>query len=149
MPDRHIWHDLVMTPRAFDDRHGVYHLSGGSEGPRRQALAHGWHAVVIDTSGVSDKDGYMMAVSEAFDFPSSLLTTWTGLDDCLRAVDRDEPDGLLVIWDNWGDFAEADPDGFESALQVLQDACVAWRDDDFQGAVLLNGPGPDTDLMEW
>jgi hypothetical protein len=149
MPEDHVWHDLVMVASGFDDRHGVFLVPEGDEQARRQAIEHGWHTVVIDTEAVTDKDGFMGTVSDAFDLPPALVATWTGLDECLRAIDRDEPDGLLVLWDNWGRFAEADPEGFEYAVEVFQDACVAWHDDGFQGAVLLRGDGPDTDLRRW
>lgn len=138
-----------MVASAFDDRHGVFHVPADDEDVRRRALDHGWHSVALDTANVTDKDGFMAVAAEVFDLPVTLVTDWTGLDACLRAIDRDEPDGLLVLWDHWGSFAEADPEGFEYAVEVFQDACVAWRDDDFQGAVLLRGPGPETDLPAW
>ena len=34
------------------------------------------------------------------------------------------------------------------AIEVLRDACVAWKDDEVPGAVVLVGPGPETDLPE-
>lgn len=111
-----------------------------------EAESEGWCVVRLDTSGATDMHQYMTVVSEAFDLPEWFGRNWDSLDECLRALDLDEPDGLLVVWDNWSEFAEADPVAFETAVAVFQDATVAWHDDDTPGAVLLHGPGPETDL---
>jgi len=110
------------------------------------AADQGWYVVGLDTSAVTDQARYLEVVCEAFDFPLAVGGSWDGLDACLRALDLDEPDGLLVVWDNWSEFAIADPVAFETAVAVFQDAAVAWRDDETPGAVLLHGPGPETDL---
>ena len=150
MPEYVIWHDSAMTTSSmFDERHGVFHLADEGVEIQRSAKKSGWHTLTLDTTDAVDRESFLAAVTEAFDLPSSLVASWDTLDGCLRALDLDEPDGLLVVWDHWGGFAEADPDSFESAVEVFQDACVAWRDDDFQGAVLLRGTGPDTSLATW
>lgn len=114
----------------------------------KEAEEQGWHVVTLDTSEVVDKDGYMTVVAEAFDLPDWFGRNWDALDECLRALDLDDPDGLLVVWDGWGAFAEADPVEFETAVAVFQDATVAWHDDETPGAVLLHGAGPETDLPQ-
>jgi hypothetical protein len=139
----------VTTSSIFDERHGVFHLESAGDEIQRLATKGGWHSCVIDTAGVTDREGFMNVIAEALDLPRSLLTSWDALDGCMRALDLDEPDGLLVLWDHWGGFAEADPDAFEMAVEVFQDACVAWRDDEFQGTVLLRGVGPETSLESW
>ena len=68
----------------------------------------------------------MDVVAEVFDLPALIRPRWDALDECLRALDLDDPEGLLVCWDGWASFAEADPDAFEMAVEVFQDACVAW-----------------------
>ena len=150
MPEAFIWHESAMTASAnFDERHGVFHLATQGDEIQHTATDCGWHTVTLDTAEAVDRDAFMTAVSEAFDLPRALVTNWDSLDGWLRSLDLDEPDGLLVVWDHWEVFAEADPDGFESAVEVFQDACVAWRDDEFQGAVLLRGEGPETSLPTW
>ena len=71
------------------------------------------------------------------------------LDQHLRALELDEPNGLLLCWESWGTLADADPDCFEMALEVFQDACIAWQADDFQATVLLVGDASETDLPTW
>jgi hypothetical protein len=125
---------------------GVFHLDDDVDRTQDAALDSGWHVVVLDTRDVTDRDGFMVAAADAFGLTEAFLGTWEALDANLRALDLDDPDGLLVIWQHWGAFAEADPDSFELAVEVFQDATVAWRDDEFDGAVFLMGDGPETDL---
>jgi hypothetical protein len=127
-------------------RHGVFHLADSDGVAERRAEGAGWHVVALDTAAVVDKAGLMDTAAEAFDLPSWFGRNWDALDECLRALDLDDPDGLLVLWDGWAEFAESDPDAFETTVGVFQDACVAWADDDVGGAVLLRGSGPETDL---
>ena len=128
------------------ERRGVFRLEGPTNGLLDQAAEHGWNVIVLDTSGVQDKDGFMAAVDDAFDLPAWFGRNWDALDECLRALDLDDPDGLLVLWQNWDSFAIADPDAFETAVAVFLDATVAWHDDETPGAVVLQGDGPETDL---
>jgi hypothetical protein len=125
---------------------GVFHLDDDVDHTQDAALDSGWHVVVLDTSDVTDKKGFMAVAADAFGLPESFAQTWEALDGHLRVLDLDDPDGLLVLWHGWGEFAEADPDSFEVAIEVFQDATVAWRDDEFDGAVFLVGDGPETDL---
>jgi len=139
----------MTTSSIFDERHGVFLHPGPGDEVQRSAADLGWHTLVLDTASVVDREGFMSVVAEAFDLPAGGVQNWDSLDGYLRALDMDEPDGLLVVWDRWGTFAEADPDGFELAVEVFQDVCVAWHDDSFQGAVLLRGEGPETSLETW
>ncbi len=128
------------------ERRGVFRLDGPTNGLIDAARDRGWHVVTLDTDGTVDKEGFMTAVDDAFDLPEWFGRNWDALDECLRALDLDEPDGVLVLWENWDGFAVADPDAFETAIEVFRDATVAWHDDGTPGAVVLRGDGPETDL---
>lgn len=128
------------------ERRGVFRLPGSNTGLVNAARDRGWHVITLDTSVAVDKDGFMTAVDDAFDLPTWFGRSWDSLDECLRVLDLDEPDGLLVLWENWDGFAVADPDAFETAIDVFHDATVAWHDDENPGAVVLRGDGPETDL---
>lgn len=136
---------MSLTQVIQGQRHGVYHWNGRADA-ERQAEQHGWRYVLLDTGAVEDRDGFLLACCESFDLPEGQVTGWDALDECLRGLDLEEPDGVLVVWEGWSVLAVTDPDAFETAVEVFQDACVAWRDDEVPGAVLLRGPGPETDL---
>ena len=139
----------VTVQEAFEGRRGV-HLLEGEPGPvRREAAEHDWHTVTLDTSGVEDREGFVAALSDAFDLSGLGAGSWDALDQHLRALDLDEPNGLLVCWEGWASFADEDPDSFEMAIEIFQDACIAWQYDNFQAAVVLVGDGPETDVPSW
>jgi hypothetical protein len=139
----------AVVQEAFEGRRGVHVLEGDVGPLRRDALEHQWHAVALDTTNARDRAGFVNALAEAFDLSGLGVGSWDVLDQHLRALDLDEPNGLLVCWDGWGTFADADPDSFEMAIEIFQDACIAWQYDKFQAAVLLVGDGPETDLPTW
>lgn len=127
--------------------HGVFRATRRIDAEARADRA-GWRYVLLDTSNARDRDEFLECCAESFDLPRAFADNWEGLDACLRGLDLDEPDGLLVVWQGWSVLAETDPDAFDCALEVFKDACVAWHDDEVPGAVLLVGTGPETDLPE-
>ena len=133
---------------AFDGRRGVFVLLDDVAQVRAEANEHDWHTVTLETSAVDDRDGFVSALSDALDL-SVEIASWDVIDQHLRALDLDEPNGLLLLWEGWGSVADADPDTFEMALEVFQDACIAWASDDFQAAVLLVGEASETDVPTW
>lgn len=133
---------------AFDGRRGVFVLLDDVATVRTEANEHDWHTVTLDTSAIDDRDGFIGALSDALDL-SVEAPSWETIDQHLRALELDEPNGLLILWEGWGSVADADPYCFEMALEVFQDACIAWAADDFQAAVLLVGEASETDLLTW
>jgi len=127
-------------------RHGVF-CTGRTVDPVRRAEAAGWRPVVLDTTGVTDRDAFVAVCADALDLDPA-PATWEDLDARLRTLELEEPGGMLVAWVGWSELADADVDTFEMAVEVFQDACVAWADEQVPGAVLLIGPGPQTDLPQ-
>lgn len=138
---------MSLAQLLSGERHGVFHWRGRADAERRADEA-GWRYVLLDTADAGDRESFLERCAEAFDLPAGLGSTWDSLDDCLRGLDLEEPEGLLVVWQGWGTLAVEDPGAFEVAIEVFQDACVSWHDDDVPGAVLLSGAGPETDLPE-
>ena len=114
-------------------RHGVYRWDEDPDPSVVEAkvAGAGWRFVHLDSAGVEDRTEFMERCWDAFDLP--LGTDWEVLDTYLRAMDLEGADGLLVLWTGWAELAAADPDWFETAVEVFNDACVAWRDDEVPG----------------
>jgi hypothetical protein len=129
------------------DCHGVLRHEGQLD-VESAAEDVGWRYVLLDTVSVAEREEFLLRCADAFDLPTRLASSWEGLDLGLRTLDWDDPPGVVVVWQGWSELAEGDPDGFDSAIEVLRDACVAWKDDDVPGAVVLIGQGPETDLPE-
>jgi RNAse (barnase) inhibitor barstar len=142
---------MTLAAVLAGELHGVFRWTAppGPGGPAEQAAEEaGWRYLLLDSEAATDKPAFMAACAQAFDLPSWFGANWDGLDECLRALDLEEPAGLLVVWQGWAGLADGDPDAFDTALEVLRDACVAWHDDEVPCAVLLTGDGPDTDLSD-
>jgi hypothetical protein len=142
--------DVPATVKeAFEGRRGVFVLVDELGPVRAEAREHEWHTVTLDTSEVDDRRGFVALLADAFDLTDLDAGSWDDLDQHLRALDLDEPNGLLICWEGWGRLADDDPDTFEMAVEVFQDACIAWQADNFQAAVLLVGDASETDLPTW
>ncbi|MFJ7149802.1 barstar family protein [Streptomyces sp. NPDC100445] len=86
----------------------------------------GRYAVTLDLDGVTDKAALMDRVARALDLPDWFGRNWDALADSLAdhgvwpagAVAR----GLLVVVRNWRPYAETDPGGWRTALDVFAEA---------------------------
>jgi RNAse (barnase) inhibitor barstar len=109
------------------------------------ADALGWRLIALDGSDVSDKDGFLELCANAFGLPEWFGMNWDALDECLTEIDLETP-GLVVLWSSWSEFAQADPEEFATAVDVLRTAAGVWADDGVKGGVLLVGDGPQIDV---
>ena len=66
--------------------------------------------------------------------------------DALNEIQPGEAAGVVVLWDGWAPFARADRHAFDVAVDVFDARVDPERVGTF--AVLLKGPGPQTDLVE-
>jgi RNAse (barnase) inhibitor barstar len=108
----------------------------------------GWRCVVLDGAEVEDKDAFLEMCEEAFGLPEWFGMNWDALEECLGDLDHDGAEGVVVLWTAWGEFADAAPREFATALDVLGSAVRGWAADGVRGGVLLSGQGPDIDVPE-
>ncbi len=80
--------------------------------------ARGRPMVLLDTGRVTDKDGFMDAVSDALKLPGWFGRNWDALAECLG----DAPTGTVLVWDGWRDMALTDPRATEVAIEVLAES---------------------------
>lgn len=80
--------------------------------------ARGRPMVLLDTGGVTDKDGFMDAVSEALRLPGWFGRNWDALGDCLSDV----PASTVLVWDGWTQMARRVPRETEVAIEVLAES---------------------------
>lgn len=108
----------------------------------REALEAGWQVATLSTAEVSDKAGFLRETARAFAFPGWFGLNWDALDESLGDLEIQQ--GMLVLWEGWGELAQRDPGTFEVALDVLRQRAQDPRLPPF--AVLLMGGGPDQEL---
>ena len=107
----------------------------------------GWRLVPLDGVEVTDKDAFLEQCSVVFGLPEWFGMNWDALEECLGELELETP-GLVVLWSSWSEFAEAEPEDFAIALDILRTAAQAWAQDGVRGGVLLVGDGPAVEASE-
>jgi RNAse (barnase) inhibitor barstar len=105
---------------------------------REAAEQAGWRLVGLDTSSVVDKAGFLETASAAFRFPAYFGRNWDAFADCLADVGG-EP-GVVVLWEGWSPFAEADEESFATALEIVRERTQVQGEGAF--VVLMRGGRP-------
>jgi hypothetical protein len=85
----------------------------------RAAEQAGWNFLLLDTSGVRDKAGFLDVCATAFDLPRWFGRNWDALADSLGDRSTGEPE--LVLWEGWRPLLEADHDTVSMALQIFSE----------------------------
>lgn len=83
------------------------------------------HSVTLDLDGVTDKAGFMDRVARALALPAWFGRNWDALLDSLTdpgVRPGAEGAGLLITVRNWRPYAEARPDEWTVAQDVLGEA---------------------------
>jgi RNAse (barnase) inhibitor barstar len=100
-------------------RPGVYRWvsSGSTDAVRREVAAAGWDFVLLDTSDIHDKAGFLDLCATAFDFPRWFGRNWDALADSLS--DRSTGEAEIVLWTGLEHLLEHDHDTVDVALQIF------------------------------
>ncbi len=100
-------------------RPGVYRWQSdlGVDDVRREVAAAGWDFVLLDTSDVHDKAGFLDVCATAFDFPRWFGRNWDALADSLSDRSTGEPE--VVLWTGVEHLLEHDHDTVDVALQIF------------------------------
>jgi hypothetical protein len=127
---------------------GVYHWATATD---TTTVSHaveraGWRFVGLDTWQVEGKGEFLKACMAAFGIDDLSEHDFDGLGDALNDVQPGDAVGMVVLWDGWAPFARADPLAFEVAVDIFDARVDAERVGKF--AVILKGPGPQTDIAE-
>nr|WP_245769263.1 barstar family protein [Streptomyces indicus] len=73
---------------------------------------------VLDLSGVTDKAAFLTACATTLAFPSWFGRNWDALADCLS----DLAPGTVVVVSGWRAYADARPEEWETAQEILTEA---------------------------
>ncbi|MEU4197504.1 barstar family protein [Kribbella sp. NPDC026611] len=124
-------------------RPGVYRWP--SDAPvadvRQDVEAAGWGFVLLDTSEVHDKTGFLDLCATAFDLPRWFGRNWDALADSLSDRSTGEPE--IVLWTGLQHLLEHDHDTVDVALQIFTEDTT----NSGQLRVLLYEP-PDADTPD-
>ena len=137
-----------MSSIALARLHGVRRTDAAVDELEAAAEELDWRCIVLDGSEVEDRGAFLESCVEAFSLPEWFGMNWDALDECLADLELEGAEGVLVVWSQWGAFAEAEPKDFATALDVLASAGRGWAADGMRGGVLLVGEGPELDVAE-
>jgi RNAse (barnase) inhibitor barstar len=102
-------------------RPGVYRWpsAAGVADVRRDAAAAGFGFVLLDTSEIHDKAGFLDLCATAFDLPRWFGRNWDALADSLS--DRSTGSPEVVLWIGLLNLLEHDHDTVDVALQIFNE----------------------------
>lgn len=106
-------------------RPGVYRWQSdaGAEQVRRDVAGAGWDFVLLDTSEIHDKSGFLDLCATAFDLPRWFGRNWDALADSLSDRSTGEPE--IVLWTGLDHLLEHDHDTVDVALQIFTEDITA------------------------
>lgn len=107
-----------------------------------EAERAGWRVFWLDGSGICDKRSLLDRCAEEFALPSYFGRNWDALQDCLKDLSWVPASrGYLVVYDHWGELADADPASHRTLVDIFETAVTFWRGTSTPMAVLLlDGP---------
>jgi RNAse (barnase) inhibitor barstar len=106
-----------------------------------EAERAGWRVLWLDGAGVRDKRTLLERCAEEFALPSYFGHNWDALQDTLRDLSwAPTTCGYLVVYDHWGELADADPAAHRTLMDVFETTVGHWRGTATPMAVLLLSP---------
>ena len=84
---------------------------------RREVVEAGWDFVLLDTTAIHDKTGFLDLCATAFDLPRWFGRNWDALADSLSDRSTGEPE--IVFWSGLQHLLEHDHDTVDMALQIF------------------------------
>jgi RNAse (barnase) inhibitor barstar len=102
-------------------RPGIYRWSSKAttDEVRRAVIDAGWNFVLLDTTSVHDKTGFLDVCATAFDLPRWFGRNWDALADSLGDRSTGEPE--VVLWEGWRELLDHDHDTVDVALQIFSE----------------------------
>ena len=116
---------------------GIYQLPSDVEMLEAAATDNDFAVYRIDLASVRSKQELLDAIARELAFPDWFGSNWDALEDCLTDLGWCVASGYVIILANAGAFAAAEPEEFETALEVFDGAAEYWYDEDVPFWVLV------------
>lgn len=97
----------------------------------------GWHAGYINGRMVVDKSTFLDAAGRAFAFPSYCGHNWDAFEEMVNDLGWISAAGSVILFDYVYRFAAAQPESWQIAVSILQNACSTWQREGVPFYVLL------------
>jgi RNAse (barnase) inhibitor barstar len=89
-------------------------------------MALDFAAVSIDLGGCTDKQEALERFQVALKFPDWFGGNWDALADCLADMSWWPAAGYLLLLEHAEGWREADPEEFDTALAIIDEAAQSW-----------------------
>lgn len=110
-------------------RAGVFSVAAGDLGGLAAAARDaGLRACRIDLEGCADKRTLLMRLATQLDFPSGHGRNWDALSDALRDLSWLPGKGYALLFNDAGTLQAANPDDFDTLLEILTEASSSWAE---------------------
>jgi hypothetical protein len=87
---------------------------------------HGWRTFYLDGSQIRDKAGFLAATAAALDFPTYFGHNWDAFEEMVNDLSWAPAPGYVLLYDEAGEFACADPERWAVALDILTETARQW-----------------------
>ena len=118
--------DPTVTPRR--NVHVAPLSPDTVQGMRALAGSLGFDCVTVDLDGCDDKAEFLDRVSHALEFPAWFGGNWDALFDCLADLGWRPAPGYVLVLEHASRLRETQPEVFDTALLIMEDAGSAWRE---------------------
>jgi RNAse (barnase) inhibitor barstar len=93
----------------------------------------------VDLAGVRTKEALLATLAERLEFPEWFGANWDALNDVLAERAWEQSKGVVLALEHCGELAHADPEAFETALEVLDSVAESCYDEDIPFWVFVDG----------
>ena len=93
----------------------------------------------VDLAGVRTKEALLTTLAERLEFPEWFGANWDALNDVLAERAWEQSKGVVLTLERCSELAHADPEAFETALEVLDSVAESCYDEDIPFWVFVDG----------
>ena len=93
----------------------------------------------IEGKNIARKEQLLNHVARALHFPSHFGDNWDALEDCLADMEWVDAPGYVIYYDHIDGLLAAQPDQFETFVEICRDAVGSWKADGTPMVFLLSG----------
>lgn len=87
----------------------------------------GWYAGYINGTMVHGKSSFLVAAGQALAFPRYYGQNWDALEEMINDLSWIRSAGYVILYDDVYRFTVAQPEAWQTALTIFQNACSNWQ----------------------
>lgn len=121
---------------------GMYRFSSvaANQRVRREVENAGLAFTYLDGRTFADKAGFLKTAAQELKFPASYGQNWDAFEEAIRDLSWLRPTkGFVLLMDEAGKFAKANPADWAIAKDILRNAVKEWQERGVPMFVLLRG----------